>query len=76
MNGTSLDTVAVAEDMSDIVLATLTAEDVDVGQTHSYSILTQTNNFYIVGNQLKVSLQCLTYLNLTDGEYSPIRTNV
>lgn len=54
LGGQNKDSVQVPENSKDIKLASLSAVDPDVGQTHSFSILSETHYFYIVGKDLKV----------------------
>lgn len=52
------DTYSVDEGIRNIKITTLTASDVDSGQNHSFTIVSETRLFHVIGNELWVSLPC------------------
>lgn len=52
------DTYSVDEGIRNIKITTLTASDVDSGQNHSFTIVSETQLFHVIGNELWVSLPC------------------
>jgi hypothetical protein len=47
--------LTIPENTVDFVMATLSADDTDTTQTHSFTIRSDTKFFYMAHNQLKVS---------------------
>lgn len=56
MNNQSVSSLFVAEDTTETTLASLKTIDVDVNQMYTYSILTSTNAFFIVGDAMQVTI--------------------
>lgn len=52
------DTYSVDEGIRNIKITTLTASDVDSGQNHNFTIVSETQLFHVIGNELWVSLPC------------------
>lgn len=52
------DTYTVDEGSRNIKITTLTASDVDSGQNHSFTIVSETQLFHVIGNELWVSHPC------------------
>lgn len=52
------DTYTVDEGSRNIKITTLTASDVDPGQNHSFTIVSETQLFHVIGNELWVSPPC------------------
>lgn len=48
----------VDEGSRNIKITTLTASDVDSGQNHSFTIVSETQLFHVIGNELWVSHPC------------------
>ncbi|XP_060077517.1 protocadherin Fat 4-like [Ylistrum balloti] len=61
MNNQSLTTLSVAENSESVILTSMTAVDVDAEDSHTFSILTRTNAFFVVGDSIKVSPQGIDY---------------
>ncbi|XP_033733451.1 protocadherin Fat 4-like [Pecten maximus] len=61
LNNQSSTTLSVTEDSKGVTLASMKAVDVDAEDSHTFSILTRTNAFFVVGSSIEVSPQGLDY---------------
>lgn len=52
------DTYTVDEGSRNIKITTITASDVDSGQNHSFTIVSETRLFHVIANELWVSPPC------------------